>query len=220
MAEVIEDETSYLQFGADNLERTFYSFAFPAPLPSSWINYPDKYKFAGIEINFTLDRKQWTIRTYSLLDWLAGLGGLYIALLYVCRVFLVPATTYALNQTLLTSFFRFKGDSSVFGGKDENEGEEDPKLNQSFRATVKRDKRGKAGRMEERAINLRALAEENLPETMRRDFNYSAKISKRNCLLIFCSKHCSSKSKRYAQLLKRSETRMDAEMDLQKFLYR
>ena len=74
--------------------------------------------------------------------------------------------------------------------------------------------------MEERAINLKALADENLAETMRRDFNYSTKISKRSCLLISCSKYCSSKSKRYAQLLKRSETRMDAEMDLQKFLYR
>ena len=89
----------------------------PAPLPSSWIYYPTvdspstRYKFASIEINFTLDQKVWTRQTYSFLDWLGDLGGLYDAIYLMMLVFLSPFTAFTLRVSMLTSFFRLKGES-------------------------------------------------------------------------------------------------------------
>ena len=69
-------------------------------------------------------------------------------------------------------------------------------------------------------INLKALSQENLAETMRRDFNNGVQIQKRNCISIYLGYLCSQKSQRYHKLLKRSQSRFNKEMDLQKFLYR
>ena len=58
--EVLQDEAEIIQYGQES-EETFYSFELPAPLPSAWIYFPtdenksSRYKFASIEINFTLD---------------------------------------------------------------------------------------------------------------------------------------------------------------------
>ena len=50
----------------------------------------------------------WTRSTYSLLDWLGDLGGLFEALSYICAVFIQPLTVFTLKTTLLTSLFRFQ----------------------------------------------------------------------------------------------------------------
>ena len=50
----------------------------------------------------------WTRQTYSILDWLGDLGGLFDALAHVCRVLISPISVFALKSSLLTSFFRFK----------------------------------------------------------------------------------------------------------------
>lgn len=56
---------------------------------SAWINYPtpqeplNKYKFASIEFNMSMDQMNWTRSTYSLLDWLGDLGGLLVILLKI-----------------------------------------------------------------------------------------------------------------------------------------
>ena len=85
-----------------------------APLPSSWIYFPTdtspstKYKFASIEINLSPDVRKWERSTYSLLDWLGDLGGLYDALKYICSFIISPLSVFAMNQTVLTKLFRFK----------------------------------------------------------------------------------------------------------------
>ena len=86
----------------------------PAPLPSSWLTYPtpenpsSKYKFASIEVNFTLDQVVWTRQTYSLLDWLGDLGGLYESLYYGCLLLVSPFTRFATGVHFLTTFFLLK----------------------------------------------------------------------------------------------------------------
>lgn len=100
----------------------------PPPLPSSWIYYPTvespstRFKFASIEINFNLDQIMWTRQTYSLLDWLGDLGGLYDALLHICGIIISPLSAYTLQATLLSSFFRFKERSNKNNDDDDEDG--------------------------------------------------------------------------------------------------
>ena len=55
---------------------------------------------------------------------------------------------------------------------------------------------------------------------MRRDFNASTKIKLRGWFKIYCNFCCNNRAKQYLELIKRSKSRINKEMDLQKFLYR
>ena len=48
--------------------------------PSAWTNYPNKYKFIGVEILLNFDLNSYGRNTYSLLQWFGDLGGLEQAL--------------------------------------------------------------------------------------------------------------------------------------------
>jgi len=114
MTNQLQDETDLVQYGQED-ENIFYSFSMPAPLPSSWIYYPTeespstRYKFVSIEINFNLDQNVWTR--------LGDLGGLYDALYFMCLFLISPLSSFALHTSLMTSFFRLKGDSLESTGK-------------------------------------------------------------------------------------------------------
>ena len=53
----------------------------------------------------SLDKKRWSRQTYSLLDWLGDLGGLYDALRVICGAIIAPVSNFVLEMTLLTTFF-------------------------------------------------------------------------------------------------------------------
>ena len=80
--------------------------------PSAWIYFPTKeepsrkYKYTSLEIKMSLDQKNWTRETYSLLHWLGDLGGLLDAMRYIAHVLVLPFANYALKTSLLSSFFR------------------------------------------------------------------------------------------------------------------
>ena len=109
----MEDEIDYLQYGQSD-EDTFYEFLMSGGLPSSWLNWPTanntsaKYKYVSVEFALTMDQKNWSRSTYSLLDWLGGLGGLFDALLHVARVVVGPMAGYTLQSTLVSNLFRYK----------------------------------------------------------------------------------------------------------------
>ena len=102
-----------MYYGQDTTQ-TFYTFDLPQPLPSSWIYYPTdeepstRYKFVSIEINYTLDLKKYNRFTYGLLDFFRDLGGLFITLYCIGKLFAIPFSSYFLQRTLMTAFFRFK----------------------------------------------------------------------------------------------------------------
>ena len=79
--------------------------------PSSWTNFPtekepsSKFNYTSMEIKMSLDLLTWMRQTYSLLDWLGDLGGLFDALWYIVSLIVRPASAFALQKTLLT-FFR------------------------------------------------------------------------------------------------------------------
>ena len=55
---VLQDETSYLQYGQDE-EYEFYAYELPPPKPSSWDVYPTRenpdgrFKYGSIEVNMS-----------------------------------------------------------------------------------------------------------------------------------------------------------------------
>ena len=91
--------------------------------PSSWIYFPTeenpngKFKYASMEIKMSLDLVTWMRQTYSLLDWLGDLGGLFDALWYVVSLIVRPASAFVL-QTILLTFFRLQNTNQA--KKDEN----------------------------------------------------------------------------------------------------
>ena len=50
-----------------------------------------------------------TRQTYSILDWLGDMGGLFDALYLIGMIILAPISNFALKTELLTSMFRFRG---------------------------------------------------------------------------------------------------------------
>ena len=68
-----------------------------------WVNYPTRdnlnrdYKFCGFEINKGHDLEIWNRNTYSFLDFLGDLGGLYDALQSVCLALVAPFSSLALS---------------------------------------------------------------------------------------------------------------------------
>ena len=66
----------------------------------------------GIEYNMSLDVKNWTRQTYSLLDWLGDLGGLLDVLLHMGRIMVFPVSSFTLKNLLMSSFFRYRFSSS------------------------------------------------------------------------------------------------------------
>ena len=69
-------------------------------VPSSWTNFPERYKFISFELYMHLDRINWNRSTYSLLDWLGDLGGLSDALLYICQIVITYFSSFNMRVTL------------------------------------------------------------------------------------------------------------------------
>lgn len=110
---LLEDEVSFLQYGQEE-HYEFYNYELPIPKPSSWSNYPSEenplafYKFGSVEINLSQDLIIWQRETYSILDLVGDVGGLFDGLRYLFAVVVAPFSSFALQSKLLASFFKFK----------------------------------------------------------------------------------------------------------------
>ena len=69
-------------------------------MPSSWNKFPTvenpslQYKYLSVEFNLDMDLMSWQRDTYSALDWLGDMGGLFDALFTIFKVMLAPISTY------------------------------------------------------------------------------------------------------------------------------
>ena len=111
---ILEDESNYWNL-LPPVEHSFYQFDEEYGAKSSaWNNFPtaknprSKYKHASLGIMISRDQMIWNRQTYSTLDYLGDLGGLYQALEFIAGWIVAPLTSYALNQTLMTSIYRYK----------------------------------------------------------------------------------------------------------------
>ena len=78
--------------------------------PSSWAVFPTdedpgtKYKFTSVWLGFSQASMVVERKTYSVLEWLGDLGGLWDALMFIGKV-LLPVFTFSAKSELLTSIF-------------------------------------------------------------------------------------------------------------------
>ena len=71
----VQDEISYLQIGQfDEVE--FFSLDIGNIEPSSWIQWPSRYKFTGVEVLLDFDKREVNRNTYDTLAMLGDVGGL------------------------------------------------------------------------------------------------------------------------------------------------
>ena len=144
----------------------------------------------------------WTRQTYSLLDWLGDLGGLIDIMIYIGRALVEPVSRFTLQSALMASFFRFKRDSK-------------PNQNMHKKNKVATD-------TQVETLNVESKKQkEPLADIVKREFLASQKIP----LLGFFAVNCFCcfsfrKAQKYRQILNKSKSRLEKEMDLQKFLHR
>ena len=81
----VADESQTVQLGISE-DKMFYELKTEPPQTSSWNKYPTKgnpysrYKFTSFDLRISADKLVVNRQTYSLLDWLGDLGGLFDAL--------------------------------------------------------------------------------------------------------------------------------------------
>ena len=75
--DTVEDETSFLNIGLDPVSRTARSLKMGSTYPSAYANYPEEYKFIGLTISVDEKRSLISRTTYSLLEFLGDIGGLF-----------------------------------------------------------------------------------------------------------------------------------------------
>ena len=106
----LEDESAFLQLG-QHREITWHTFDLSEPQPTSWNKFPNddepgnKFKYASFNLELRQDLKEWNRRTYSALDFLADLGGLYDMLLLIMRTLVAPISGFTLTGLLKKSLF-------------------------------------------------------------------------------------------------------------------
>ena len=80
--------------------------------PSVWKDWPseeepeNRFKFTGVEIRFSQDITIIERSTYSFLEWLGDVGGLYDGLRIFISFILSPISVFALKSEIFVSIFR------------------------------------------------------------------------------------------------------------------
>ena len=104
--------------------------------PSYMSEWPDDtnpdglYKFGSIQLELSLHEAKIERQTYSFLEWLGDIGGLFDALRYIGLFFVSPVARYYLKVELLTQNFRQVPKSKVIGeGEDTRDMASDMKHN-------------------------------------------------------------------------------------------
>ena len=104
------DEIDFVQYGQQK-EINFERMAFGQPEPSILFEWPTKtepekvYKFTSIWLEQGLQEQILERQTYSFLEWLGDVGGLFDGLHLLVGFVVAPISAYALKQRLMGSTF-------------------------------------------------------------------------------------------------------------------
>lgn len=107
------DETDFLQLG--NIDEIEYdTFSFIDAQPSTYLKWPTKtnssltYKLAGLWIEFGQTLTETERQTYSFLDLLGDVGGLFDGFRYIVAPIIAPFAAFTMRSQVLTQAFRYK----------------------------------------------------------------------------------------------------------------
>ena len=196
----LNDESSFLQYGQEELYE-FYDYELPPPKPSSWNEYPTRekpdgiYKFGSIEVNLSQNLDQWNRQTYSTLDFIGDLGGLFDGLRYVCMVMIAPFTRFGMQQLLLTTIFKHRP--------------------RNYEAELKKVTMTKELLNEHQNNNY--LLKMQINDKVKNMVNESLRIKSRN-FLTKCQQ--SRESIRHRRLMRLADKKIKHELDLVRFIRR
>ena len=104
------DETDWLQFGQMNIEN-YYDYSFGLPEVSDMKDWPTKenpykqYKFGAAWVELSTKLNVVARSTYSLLDWLGDIGGLFGMLQLLGGALLGPFTLFNMKVHLLQQLY-------------------------------------------------------------------------------------------------------------------
>ena len=107
---LFDDQSDYLQLSQAD-ETTFYLFSLDSVRSSSWNKFPTpekpdiKFKYASIKIYLHKDISIHSRQTYSLLDFLGDLGGLFDALRLIIAALVSPFSALALKVSILSKLY-------------------------------------------------------------------------------------------------------------------
>ena len=112
--EQLSDETSIVQTGVST-DTVYYTYEKDWDVEaSSWSKFPSeedprtRYKHVSVTINASADKRQISRTTYSLLDWVGDIGGLFDGLNTIVTFFLKPLAVYAMNTKVTQLTVRFR----------------------------------------------------------------------------------------------------------------
>ena len=106
------DETGFLQYGIQD-ETSFTTFQIDPPAPSSMKNWPNEkgsdkeYKITSAWITLSMDQIVVERQTYSILEWLGDVGGLFDMLGLIGGGLVAPFSAFAVKAEMMTSAFRY-----------------------------------------------------------------------------------------------------------------
>ena len=164
---------------------------------------PDQYyKVASAYITLSMDQNVTERQTYSFLEWLGDVGGLYDALRLIGLLTITPFGTFARKAMLLSEIFRFT-ESKRFADKRAKKG--DLATSQQSRSSVVSIK------------DEKELKRKELQENMQWDFAHAAYIPRESFFRAYLGK---PRVERYTKMLNKADTAIIKELDLIKFLQR
>ena len=101
-----------MQYGIAD-ENEFTTVNFDTPAPSSMSKWPSdresesKYKVVSSYVTLSMDQNVIERQTYSVLEWLGDVGGLYDMLGLIGGALIGPLAAFSLKAELLTQAFRY-----------------------------------------------------------------------------------------------------------------
>lgn len=106
----LQDETDFFQWGQfDEVE--FQDFKIAELRPSSFKNWPtddepdNKYKFSSLVMYLDQDVTSFERKTYSSLEWLGDIGGLFDAMRIIGQAIVAPVAIFATKAELMKQAF-------------------------------------------------------------------------------------------------------------------
>ena len=105
------DETEWLQWG-QMYHSHFWTHRVEPVAPSNLNQWPTKdekklrYKYSSVYLELLQDKIVIERQTYSTLDWLGDVGGLYEMLILIGAFFMYPISQFSLSAAILVKNFR------------------------------------------------------------------------------------------------------------------
>ena len=108
----LQDEIEFIKYGEEE-EFEYNTVEFASPIPSAWFDHPSsgnpdgRYKFTSIAFQMCLDSMVIERSTYSILEWLGDVGGLFDALLIIGALIASPMVSFTMRLNVMHSIFRY-----------------------------------------------------------------------------------------------------------------